>query len=63
MRIMLGDYLFEAMKASNLGKLVFTGAVDVAFPSGKDSSGDSKLEVMLNFETGHCVYTEAYPRY
>ncbi|KAF2175227.1 hypothetical protein K469DRAFT_78828 [Zopfia rhizophila CBS 207.26] len=68
LRDMLGDYLFEAMKASNrrkeeerTGMLACTSAVDVSFPSGKESSDDSKLEVMLNFETGDYVLGKAYP--
>ncbi|KAF2177299.1 hypothetical protein K469DRAFT_755231 [Zopfia rhizophila CBS 207.26] len=68
LRIILGDYLFDAMNASNwrkeektMGKSACTGAVGVSFPSGKGSSSDSKLEVMLNFETGLSVYRTAYP--
>jgi hypothetical protein len=60
----LGDYLFEAMKASNWRKeeekngiSEQTSAVQVSFPS----SEDSKLEVMLRFTTGKDMYTEIYP--
>ncbi|KAF2174771.1 hypothetical protein K469DRAFT_766999 [Zopfia rhizophila CBS 207.26] len=68
LRTMLGDYLFKAMKTSNqrkeeerIGMLACTSAVDVSFPSGKDSSDNSKLEVTLNFEKGWYVLGEAYP--
>jgi hypothetical protein len=66
LRNILGDYLFEAMKASNWRKeeertamLACTSAVHVSFPSGDDS----KLEVMLRFMRGKDVYAEIYPSY
>ena len=65
---MLGNYLFRAIKASNQrkeeerkGKLACTNAVDVSFPSSKDSSNNSKLEVMLNFKTGWYILGKLYP--
>ena len=65
---MLGDYLFKAIKASNQRKeeerkgiLVYTNAIDMSFSSSKDSSNNSKLEVILNFEIGQHVQAEAYP--
>ena len=65
---MLSDYLFKAMKASNqrkeeekAGMLACTSAVDVSFPSSKDSSNNSKLEVMLNFKTGQYILGKLYP--
>ncbi|KAF2188770.1 hypothetical protein K469DRAFT_70544 [Zopfia rhizophila CBS 207.26] len=68
LRNMLGEYLFEAMKASNrrkeeerMGMSACTGAVDVSFPSGEDSSDDSKLEVILNFERGWNIWAEVFP--
>jgi hypothetical protein len=66
-RNILGDFLFEAMKGSNRRKKeedrtpTDAGAVDFSFPNGKDSSDDSKLEVMLMFERGRYVFAEAYP--
>jgi hypothetical protein len=67
LRSMLGDYLFEAMDASNWrmeekrkGMLKFTRAVDVFFPNGDDGS-DCKVEVVLNFGTGTSVYENIYP--
>jgi hypothetical protein len=63
LRSVLGDYLFEAMEASNrrkeekTGMSECTGAVNVSFPSGDDS----KLEVMLCFATGKDVYAKIYP--
>lgn len=67
LRDMLGDYLFAAMEASNRrkeekrsGMLTCTSAINVSFPSGKDSDEDSKLEIVFNFETGRNVYAEAY---
>jgi hypothetical protein len=67
-RSMLGDYLFEAMKASNWrqeeerkGMSECACAVDVSFPNADDGS-DCKVEVMLNFGTGKDVYGNIYPR-
>lgn len=68
LRILLGDYLFGAMEASNkrkdeerMGMLTCTNAVQVSSPNGKDASGDSKLEIMLQFEVGWQIWREAYP--
>lgn len=66
--LLLGDYLFKAMKASNrskeegIGILACTGAVGVFSSSGKDGGDDGKLEVTLNYETGRYVQGELYPR-
>lgn len=68
LRDMLGDYLFEAMKASNWRKeeekkgMIGTRAVDVSFPNGDDGS-DCKVEVMLNFGAGLYVLAEIYPSF
>ena len=35
-----------------MGILACTSAVDVSFPSSKNSSNNSKLEVILNFKIG-----------
>ena len=68
LRIMLGDYLFEAMKASNrrrveesMGMSEHTSAVAVSFPKGDDGS-DCTVEVMLSFEAGLSVWAQIYPR-
>lgn len=67
LRGMLGDYLFEAMEASNrrkeeqkTGMSIGSGAIDVSFPNGDDGS-DCKVEVILNFGTGTNVYENIYP--
>lgn len=64
LRNMLGDYLFEAMKASNWRKREertemtgCTSAVNVFRASGDDS----KLQVMLHFGTGKEVFTQMFP--
>jgi len=62
LRSKLGDYLFEAMEASNWRKqekpdtLKPTGAVEVSF-----LGGDSKLGIMLCFVTGKEMYAEVFP--
>ena len=60
---LLGDYLFEAVKASNkrkeeekTEKLACTNAVDVYF-----YKGDSRLKIMLTFEVGMQILLEAFP--
>jgi hypothetical protein len=64
----LGDYLFNTIKASNqrkekekIGISVYTSAINISFPSVKDSSNNNRLKVILNFKIGHYVYTEVYP--
>jgi len=50
------------MKASNWrkGMSIGTGAIDVSFPNGDDSS-DCKVEVMVNFKAGLHLWAELYP--
>ncbi len=66
LRSMLGDYLFDAMKASiwreeeeRKGVSDCTGAVDVSFPNGEDGS-DCVMGVMLNFVMGIRVFESIY---
>jgi hypothetical protein len=66
LRSMLGDYLFDALKASiwreeeeRKGISDCTGAVDVSFPNGEDGS-DCILGVMLNFVMGIHVFRSIY---
>ncbi|OBT38933.1 hypothetical protein VE00_10561 [Pseudogymnoascus sp. WSF 3629] len=68
LRDMLGDYLYDAMNASNWrkeeerrGMPIGTGAIDVSFHNG-DHGSDCKVEVMVNFEAGLYVWAELYPR-
>lgn len=68
LRDMLGDYLYDAMKASNWrkeeerrGMPIGTGAINVSFYNG-DHGSDCKVELMVNFEAGLCVWAELYPR-
>lgn len=67
LRDMLGNYLFEAMEASNWRKeeeergiSECTGAIDVSFPNGEDGS-DCKMRVLLNFVMGIRVFERIYP--
>ncbi|PVH70190.1 hypothetical protein DL98DRAFT_521748 [Cadophora sp. DSE1049] len=67
LRNVLGDYLFEAMKASNWWKeeerkgiCDFSGAVSVSFPDGHNGS-DCKVEVLLGSEMGLDLYKNAFP--
>jgi hypothetical protein len=64
-RRLLGDYLFEAVKTSNWGKVKekrgissFTGAIDVS-QSG-DNRSDCKVTMTLNFEKGFQVHKDIY---
>ncbi|KAK4069495.1 hypothetical protein Purlil1_13698 [Purpureocillium lilacinum] len=63
LRNVLGDYIFEAMRASSWRRRMVRmpatfNSVDVSYPHG--NHGDCKLEVRLNFEAGHYLYVEAY---
>jgi hypothetical protein len=69
LKAFLGDYLFEGMETCNRrkeeeerGLSAGTGAVNVHFPDPRDSSDDTKLEVLLNFEMGREIYEKVYPR-
>lgn len=64
LRSVLGDYLFEAMSASNRWRTMAEisanfNAVYLSYPHGE--TGDCKLEVMLNFEAGRYLFVELYP--
>jgi hypothetical protein len=68
LRNILGNYLFEAMEASNRRKeekrkemRTWTNAVNVSSPSVEDGDEDSKLRITLSFEIGRKVHEEAYP--
>jgi hypothetical protein len=61
----LGDFLFEAMKASNWRKeevrigMLDTRAVHIPFANG-DEGSDCKVEVMLGFREGREVYNHIF---
>ncbi|KND93763.1 hypothetical protein TOPH_01948 [Tolypocladium ophioglossoides CBS 100239] len=64
LRSVLGDYIFEAMMASSWWRHMkqmpaIFNAVDISYPHGKN--GDCKLEVRLNFKTGHSLFVELCP--
>jgi hypothetical protein len=70
LRCLLGDYLFEAVKASKKrrdeeeqGMMKSTCAVDMSVPSAGGRGADGQLKIMLNFEVGWRILREMYPVY
>lgn len=63
----LGTYLYEAMTESIFRKsevdrgISLTSAARVTFPDGRGGNHDSKLEVLINFQNGTEIWTNAYP--
>ncbi|KAM3066412.1 hypothetical protein ACMFMG_012102 [Clarireedia jacksonii] len=67
-RNILGDYLFEGMKASNsrkeeveAGTIFGTRSVHISFPNS-DSSSDYKIEVILSSGIGQALYDYIFPK-
>lgn len=63
----LGTYLYGAMTESRSRKsevdrgIPRTSAARVTFPNGRDGNHDSKLKVLISFEKGTEIWTNAYP--
>ncbi|KAJ8063046.1 hypothetical protein OCU04_008289 [Sclerotinia nivalis] len=67
LRDILGDYLFEAMKASDqrkkeiqMGRFTDTRAVNVSF-GNNDDDGDFRVEIMLIFSEGRMIWINTFP--
>jgi hypothetical protein len=67
LRDILGGYLYNTMKISNLrkeeeerGLAIGTGAVEVSFQNAYNSS-DCKVEVILSTRAGQYIWAELYP--
>ncbi|KAH8724112.1 hypothetical protein GQ44DRAFT_289498 [Phaeosphaeriaceae sp. PMI808] len=68
LRVLLGDYLFEAVSVSNRRKIeenegivADTGAINVMTLIGGEPLGDRKLELAVGFAMGRETWTNAYP--
>jgi hypothetical protein len=64
----LGNYLYRAMlesrfrKAEEGNSISRTSAAMISFPNGKDLGHDSKLEVLISYQKGTEIWTNAFPK-
>lgn len=67
LKTLLGEFLFAGMMTSihrmeeeKRGVLASTSAAKVSFPSGKESSDDCKLQVMVGYKRGREIWYAAF---